>query len=63
MKIESLKTRFSANELFNIIVLSIMSSEEFTQGSDKHCEAMHFKQFDLTFHMLQHTISIVSVIF
>ena len=24
------------------------------QGSDKYCEAMHFKEFDLRFHMLQH---------
>ena len=27
------------------------------QGSHKHCEAMHFKSFDLTFRMLQHTFS------
>ena len=34
-----------------------------TQGVDKHCEAMHFKQFDLTSRMLQHTFSKVCVIF
>ena len=31
------------------------------QGGYKHCEAMHFKQLDLTFRMLQHTFSQVSV--
>ena len=36
-----------------------------TQGSDKHCEGMHFKLllFNLTFHLYQHTLSKVSFIF
>ena len=34
-----------------------------TQSGDQHCEAMHFKSLDLTFRMLQHTFSKVSVIF
>jgi len=32
------------------------------QGGDKYCKAMHFKEFDLRFHMLQ-IFSKVSVIF
>ena len=34
-----------------------------TQGGDKHCGAMYFKKFDLTFRMLQHKFSKVSVIY
>ena len=34
-----------------------------TQSGDQHCEAMHFKSLDLTFRMLQHTFSKVSVSF
>ena len=28
-----------------------------THGGNKHCDAMHLKQFDLTFRMLQHTFT------
>ena len=34
-----------------------------TEGGDEHCEAMHFKSFDLTFRMLQHEFSKASAIF
>ena len=32
-------------------------------GGGRDCEAIHFEFFDLTFRMLQHTFSKVSVIF
>lgn len=27
------------------------------QGGDKYCNAMHFKEFDLRFHMLQNILN------
>ena len=39
----------------------ICTKKNNTQDGNKHCEEMHFK-FDLTFHMLQHTFSKVSVV-
>ena len=34
-----------------------------TKGGDKHCEAMHFQIIDLTFNVLPHTCSKVTIIF
>ena len=43
------------------VICFLWHNKNITQGGDEHCEAMHFKQFDLTFRMMRHIFSKVSV--
>ena len=52
----------SSSKALQVIHIIIPYEQLHTLG-EKHCEALHFKQFDITFRLLQHIFLKVLVIF